>query len=477
MRANEFVKEGIMDTIKGAAKELTRDSLQRKIKQAWENTFWPKYVEPALNRIQINGKPFRRMVLGEPRVIENKRSQNAILKQYTVDIVFPIDPEQWAGDEIQYLGGQLQDIEAGDWNPKVHGLGLVGFDQPMKSFQYTRGETPDLVIPVRITSLEINRGLVGENNDGRDSEPEDVDDDGMTMADRARRDGRGGDDEDQPETAAQRRRRSLQATRDFNRGRRSDQMRESGVSEGLPQTLRKIVPGYAKREIDRKMDAGKFGKTDADKDANFYRYKKIQDKIKGQGVGEGAKWRQHPGAYDVDDEGNKTPRDPNSPKFGYDPLQRRADTAGDAKTARGRASALKTSLRMARGNKGVQEGPANNDFYAGLYAELVGDVSNHSVTDIVNTKNSIKRALESGRLNIADVKTEIRQLEAELKKQGVEESKGEGPWHISPSGVKTNMPPTDDDYDINYGKEGLVAQDRRSRGVDVRTGSRRVKKD
>jgi uncharacterized small protein (DUF1192 family) len=37
---------------------------------------------------------------------------------------------------------------------------------------------------------------------------------------------------------------------------------------------------------------------------------------------------------------------------------------------------------------------------------------------MVNTKNSIKRALESGQLNIADVKTEIHQLEAELKKQG-----------------------------------------------------------
>jgi hypothetical protein len=62
--------------------------------------------------------------------------------------------------------------------------------------------------------------------------------------------------------------------------------KEQGVAEGLPQTLRKVVPGYAKREIDKKMDAGKFGKTDADKDANFQRYKKIQDKLKEQGVTE-----------------------------------------------------------------------------------------------------------------------------------------------------------------------------------------------
>ena len=63
---------------------------------------------------------------------------------------------------------------------------------------------------------------------------------------------------------------------------------EGNLAEGLPQTLRKVVPGYAKREIDKKMDAGKFGKTDADKDANFQRYKKIQDKIKEQGVAEGS---------------------------------------------------------------------------------------------------------------------------------------------------------------------------------------------
>ena len=74
-----------------------------------------------------------------------------------------------------------------------------------------------------------------------------------------------------------------------------------------------------------------------------------------QGVAEAAKWRSHPDAYDVDDEGNKTPRNPNSPKFGYDPLQRRADTANDAKTPKGKTAALKTSLKIAKGNKGVAE--------------------------------------------------------------------------------------------------------------------------
>ena len=82
---------------------------------------------------------------------------------------------------------------------------------------------------VRVVSQDGSGRKGVREHDGRDDEEEEIDDDGLTMADRARRDGRGSDDE--PETAAQRRRRSLQATRDFNRGRRADSMRE-GVAEG-----------------------------------------------------------------------------------------------------------------------------------------------------------------------------------------------------------------------------------------------------
>lgn len=32
--------------------------------------------------------------------------------------------------------------------------------------------------------------------------------------------------------------------------------------------------------------------------------------------------------------------------------------------------------------------------------------------------------------------------------------------HVSPSGVVTNMDPSDDDYEINYGKDGLAGKDR-----------------
>ena len=111
-----------------------------------------------------------------------------------------------------------------------------------------------------------------------------------------------------------------------------------GVAEGLPQTLRKVVPGYAKREIDKKMDAGKFGKTDVDKDANFQRYKKIQDKLKEQGVAEAAKWRdpKYKGKLFTQKKGDSDDYD--SIDYGYgmkerpkkDPGQkRRTDAVGD----------------------------------------------------------------------------------------------------------------------------------------------------
>lgn len=46
--------------------------------------------------------------------------------------------------------------------------------------------------------------------------------------------------------------------------------------------------------------------------------------------------------------------------------------------------------------------------------------------------------------------------------------------HISPSGVKTNMSPKDDDYAINYGKQGSVAKFRKNQGLDVKTGTKNV---
>ena len=79
---------------------------------------------------------------------------------------------------------------------------------------------------------------------------------------------------------------------------------------------------------------------------------------------------------------------------------------------------------------------------------------------------------------VKELERQRNEYEKELasRKQGVEEG-GVGKTHISPSGVETNMPPTDDDYAINYGKNGLVAKDRKSRNVDVKTGNLKVKEE
>lgn len=49
----------------------------------------------------------------------------------------------------------------------------------------------------------------------------------------------------------------------------------------------------------------------------------------------------------------------------------------------------------------------------------------------------------------------------------------EAKTHISPSGVETSMDPSDDDYEINYGKHGAVAKHRKELGLDVKTGDKK----
>lgn len=53
----------------------------------------------------------------------------------------------------------------------------------------------------------------------------------------------------------------------------------------------------------------------------------------------------------------------------------------------------------------------------------------------------------------------IEEQEKLLKKLNV------GKWHTSPSGVRTNMSPNDDDYAINYGKNGLAGKVKENNGI------------
>lgn len=165
MYVNEAMAEGIWDNIKGAAKEFTRDSTQKMVKQAWENTFWPKYVEPAMKRISIDGRSFHDVVLGEPKIVENDRSKRTLFSQYSIDLVFPIDATDWKSDQIYELTGQLRKLESESWNPNTRadggGFKLINFVTPHLSYKYS-GKKQDLVIPVSISSVTINPNLKRE---------------------------------------------------------------------------------------------------------------------------------------------------------------------------------------------------------------------------------------------------------------------------------------------------------------------------
>jgi hypothetical protein len=137
---------------------------------------------------------------------------------------------------------------------------------------------------------------------------------------------------------------------------------EQGLAEGLPQTLRKVVPGYAKREIDKKMDAGKFGKTDADKDANFQRYKKIQDKIKEQAVAEEKKQLTELSRDTLLSYSNKVSLD--SQKHSKDPTKRSGE-----KASRSVAGYAKANNRLEKPVKEESELKEKNGLWDNIHAK------------------------------------------------------------------------------------------------------------
>ena len=49
-------------------------------------------------------------------------------------------------------------------------------------------------------------------------------------------------------------------------------------------------------------------------------------------------------------------------------------------------------------------------------------------------------------------------------------------WHVSPSGRKTNMCPDDDDYEINYGSDGLAKENFADGKVKGKSRPGRVKR-
>ena len=77
---------------------------------------------------------------------------------------------------------------------------------------------------------------------------------------------------------------------------------EVEIEEGLQQTLRKYVPGYAKAQLNKKMNAQNYASGDSikktvDKDVNYNRYKKVADKLNKEEVEsleEGRPSQRHP---------------------------------------------------------------------------------------------------------------------------------------------------------------------------------------
>ena len=63
-----------------------------------------------------------------------------------------------------------------------------------------------------------------------------------------------------------------------------------------------------------------------------------------------------------------------------------------------------------------------NEYYADYYTDLLSQVRNMSWTDRATTRDKVKRDLDSGRIKLADLKMEIRDLDREIiGKQGVAE--------------------------------------------------------
>ena len=205
------------------------DAAQKSVKQL------PALFKPAQTSPQLDGAyPGRNATRGY-MVGEGDESVNPMVQAVHRRIAFT-RPEwitKYGMDAIDYA---IDDVVGDDWEGEEIGSSDVSHYIHMIG-EYLRDRAG--------SREEMDDRKPFSEHDGRDDEPEEIDDDGRTMADRARRDGRGGDDE--PETAAQRRRRSLQATRDFNRGRRTDSMRE-GVAEatgnpGMPHDFTAVQPG------------------------------------------------------------------------------------------------------------------------------------------------------------------------------------------------------------------------------------------
>jgi hypothetical protein len=109
-----------------------------------------------------------------------------------------------------------------------------------------------------------------------------------------------------------------------------------------------------------------------------------------------------------------------------------------------------------------------------------------AIRDIANTRGENAMKMIQALIDVLDGEQDVKRVIDQSKKIDPRDKAkldkiiaGAGNFkeskkHISPSGVETNMAPTDDDYAINYGKDGNVAKFRKKQGLDVKTGNKKV---
>jgi hypothetical protein len=107
-----------------------------------------------------------------------------------------------------------------------------------------------------------------------------------------------------------------------------------------------------------------------------------------------------------------------------------------------------------------------------------------AIRDIANTRGENAMQMIKALIDVLDGEKDVQRVIDQSKKidprdkakldqiiAGADNFK-EGKTHLSPSGVETNMDPSDDDYEINYGKNGGVAKFRKKQGLDIKTGKK-----
>ena len=74
--------------------------------------------------------------------------------------------------------------------------------------------------------------------------------------------------------------------------------------------------------------------------------------------------------------------------------------------------------------QGMAEGADDtNDYYADYYTDLLSQVRNMSLTDKAKARDQVRRDLASGKVSLADLKMDIRDMDREINKQGMAEAK------------------------------------------------------